>query len=117
MTGHVQSASGKFLVPPVAVFTAICFPVGVQVEAAQSAKYPLQNLKSKACSAPAARAVSGANTRSTAVSPNNIFENVLPLTADLCISSLQSKRVAEFRFFSVKQSSTSYLQERVTQLS
>jgi hypothetical protein len=34
----VQSASGKTAVPPVAVLTVICFPVGVQVEAAQSAK-------------------------------------------------------------------------------
>jgi hypothetical protein len=61
MTGHVQSASGKFLVPPVTVFTAIGFPVGVQVEAAQSAKYPLHVWKSKTLSGPAARAVSGAN--------------------------------------------------------
>jgi hypothetical protein len=40
MTGHVQSASRNFLMPPVIVFTAIVFSVGVQVEAAQSAKYP-----------------------------------------------------------------------------
>jgi hypothetical protein len=46
MTGHVQSASGNVAVPPVAVLTVICFPVGVQVEAAQRAKYPLQNWKS-----------------------------------------------------------------------
>jgi hypothetical protein len=81
MTGHVQSASGKFLVLPVTVFTAIWFPVGVQVEAAQSAKYPLHVWKSKTLSGPAARAVSGANTRSTAVRPNTTFENVLPLMA------------------------------------
>jgi hypothetical protein len=46
MTGHVQSASGNVAVPPVAVLTVICFPVGVQVEAAQSAKYPWQIWKS-----------------------------------------------------------------------
>jgi hypothetical protein len=45
-TGHVQSASGNVSVPPVAVLTVIVFPVGVQVEAAQSAKYPLQIWKS-----------------------------------------------------------------------
>jgi hypothetical protein len=33
-------------VPPVAVLTVICFRVGVQVEAAQSAKYPWQIWKS-----------------------------------------------------------------------
>jgi hypothetical protein len=44
--GHVQSASGNVAVPPVATLTVICFPVGVQVEAAQSAKYPLQIWKS-----------------------------------------------------------------------
>ena len=101
MTGHVQSASRKFLVPPVAVFTAIWFPVGVQVEAAQSAKYPLHVWKSKTLSGPAARAVSGANTRSTAVRPNTTFENVLPLTADVCISSLQCKvnALLNFGFF------------------
>jgi hypothetical protein len=86
---HVQSASGKFLVRPVIVLTAICFPVGVQVEAAQSAKYPWQNRKSGVASAaPPGRAVGGANTRSIAVRPNTTFENVFPLTArrDLCIS-------------------------------
>ena len=45
MTGHVQSASGNVAVPPVAVLTVICPPVGLQVEAAQSAKYPLANLE------------------------------------------------------------------------
>jgi hypothetical protein len=47
MTGHVQSASGKFASwPGINVWTAICCPgFGVQVEAAQSAKYPLQNEK------------------------------------------------------------------------
>jgi hypothetical protein len=47
ITGHVQSAAGKTAVPPVAVLTVIVCPgFGVQVEAAQSAKYPLQNWKS-----------------------------------------------------------------------
>jgi hypothetical protein len=90
MTGHVQSASGKFLVPPVIVLTAICFPVRVQVEAAQSAKYPSQNRKSGiASAAPPARAVGGANTRSAAARPNITIENVIRLTArrDLCISA------------------------------
>jgi hypothetical protein len=76
-------------VPPVIVLTAIWFPVRVQVEAAQSAKYPWQNRKSGVTSAvPPGRAVGGANTRSTAVRPNAAFENVFPLTArrDLCIS-------------------------------
>src|SRR5215472_2968454 len=105
MTGHVQSASSKFLVPPVTVLTAIFFPVGVQVEVAQSAKYPLQIVRSRgfrrvvASATSPGRAVSGANTRSTAVRPNTTFDHVLPLTADVCISSLQSKRVAELRFF------------------
>src|SRR6516162_8949402 len=99
MTGHVQSASRKFLVPPVAVFTAILFPVGVQVEAAQSAKYPLHVWKSKTLSGPAARAVSGANTRSTAVRPNTTFEDVLPLTADVCISSSKANALPNFGFF------------------
>jgi hypothetical protein len=46
MTGHVQSACGNVAVPPVAVLTVICPPVGSQVEAAQSAKYPWQIWKS-----------------------------------------------------------------------
>jgi hypothetical protein len=99
MTGHVQSASGKILVPPVAVFTAILFPVGVQVEAAQSAKYPLHVWKSKTRSGPAACAVSGANKRSTAVRPNTTtFENVLPLRADVCISSSKANALPNFGF-------------------
>jgi hypothetical protein len=82
MTGHVQSASGKFLVPPVIVLTAIWFPVRVQVEAAQSAKYPSQNRKSGiASAAPPGRAVGGANTKNTAARPNAIFESLLPRTA------------------------------------
>ena len=46
MTGHLQSASGNLAVPPVAVLTVICLPVGLQIEAAQSAKYPWQIWKS-----------------------------------------------------------------------
>jgi hypothetical protein len=89
MTGHVQSASGKFLVPPLIVLTAIWFPVRVQVDAAQSAKYPWQNRKPGIASeAPPARAVCGAYTRSTAVSQNTTIESVFLLTPRgvLCIS-------------------------------
>ena len=87
-TGHVQSASGNVAVPPVAVLTVICFPVGVQVEAAQSAKYPWQIWKSYTSAAPPDHAVGGANKRSTAARPSTIFEKVFLLTAcrDLCIS-------------------------------
>jgi hypothetical protein len=75
-------------VPPVAILTVICIPVGVQVEAAQSAKYPPQIWKSKTSAAPPDRAVGGANKSSTAVRPNTTFETMFPLTArrDLCIS-------------------------------
>jgi hypothetical protein len=47
MTGQVQSASGNVAVPPAAVLIVIVCPgFGLQVEAAQSAKYPLQIWKS-----------------------------------------------------------------------
>jgi hypothetical protein len=115
MTGHVQSASRKFLVPPVAVFTAIRFSVGVQVEAAQSAKYPLHVWKSKTLSGPAARAVSGANTRSTAVRPNTTFENVLPLTDDVCISSSKANALLNFGFLCSRVTQP-YRMGRVAQL-
>ena len=42
----MQSASGNAAMPPVAVQTVICLPVGVQVKAAQSAKYLPQIWKS-----------------------------------------------------------------------
>jgi len=45
MTGHVQSASGNVAVPPVAVLTAICPPVGLQVEAAQKCEISMANLE------------------------------------------------------------------------
>jgi hypothetical protein len=54
--------------------------------------------KSKTFSGPAARAVSGANTRSTAVRPNTTFDNVLPLTADVCISSSKANALLNFGF-------------------
>src|SRR5215472_3088284 len=106
MTGHVQSASGKFASwPRINVWTAIFCPgFGVQVEAAQSAKYPLQIVRSRgfrpgaASAAPPGRAVSGANTRSTVVRPNTTFDHVLPLIQEAWIGSVQSKRVAELRF-------------------
>src|SRR5262249_1900857 len=44
--GQVHWAAGKSAVPPPAVLTAIVPPVGVHVEAAQSAKSPRQNRKS-----------------------------------------------------------------------
>src|SRR5690242_11246527 len=98
MTGHVQSASGKFLVRPVIVLTAICFPVRVQVEAAQSAKYPWQNRKSgRASAAPPGRAIGGANARSMEATPNTTFASRFPCVArgDPPIS-LKGKLVAEF---------------------
>jgi hypothetical protein len=101
MTGHVQSASGKFAVVPSGLLTAICFPVGVQVEAAQSAKYPVQNWKSgSASSAPPGRAVGGANKRSTAARPNTTFEKVLPLTACRNVSMFlpPSLRLTRYKF-------------------
>src|SRR5215510_7194542 len=44
--GQVHSAARKFAVPPPAVLTAIVPPVGVHVEAAQSAESPTQYRKS-----------------------------------------------------------------------
>jgi hypothetical protein len=79
MTGHVQSASSKSLVLPFAVLTAILFPVGLQVEAAHSAKYPWQNEKGLLSTASSGRAVGGANTKSMVPKLNKTFENVLPL--------------------------------------
>jgi hypothetical protein len=66
---------------PAAVLKVIWFPVGVQVEAAQSAKYPLQIWKSKISPGPPARAVGGANTKNIAARPNTTFERLLSLTA------------------------------------
>jgi hypothetical protein len=41
-TGHVQDASGNEAVPPPLTLTSIVPPVGVQVDAAQSAYWPWQ---------------------------------------------------------------------------
>jgi hypothetical protein len=100
MTGHVQSASGKFLVPPFIVLTAIWFPVRVQVEAAQSAKYPWQNRKSGvAPAAPPARAGGGANAMSMPTTANTTFAMGLLCTArgDPLISSLHLKEKTRSR--------------------
>jgi hypothetical protein len=76
--GHVQSASGKTAVPPPATLTVIFFPVGVQVEAAQSARYPVQTVLGCAL---LDRAVGGPNTRSMALRPSIAFKRALPRAA------------------------------------
>src|SRR6516162_1686662 len=92
MTGQVQSAWGKYAGRPVSVLTAIfLLGIGVQVEAAQSAKYPRQTVRPRgfrgvASAAPPGRAVSGANTRSTVVRPNTTFDHLLPLTTRCGVS-------------------------------
>jgi len=83
-------------VPPVIVLTAMCLPFGLQVEAAQSAKYPWQNRKSGVASgAPPARAVGGANARNMAATPDTTTATRLPCVArtDPPISSSRLKRV------------------------
>jgi hypothetical protein len=68
--------------------------LGVQVEAAQSAKYPWQKWKSGLSAATPARAVGGANAMSMPAMANTTFAMGLPCTArgNPLISSLHFKR-------------------------